>query len=151
MMLLTVKNPNEMQIEVISENDFDENGFCTKGDVNSTDVTMYVCPKCSAEIYSHALKMVDVTEKDDNSSRLACPKCGSHNLYFVADTLTQFEVNPDGSIGEVNLDDDGVDCICECAATEPEHTSVHCRDCGSAFHVEYSDDSKEKYKIGDEI
>ena len=83
--------------------------------------------------------------------KIVCQKCGSHDLYFVADTLAQFEANPDGSIGEVNLDDDGIDCICECAVTEPEHMDIRCRDCDSVFHVEYSDDSKLRYKIGDKI
>lgn len=83
--------------------------------------------------------------------KIVCPKCRSHDLYFVADTLAQFEVNPDGGIGEVNLNRDGIDCICECAATEPEHMRIHCRDCNSVFHVEYSDEGKWRYKIGDEI
>lgn len=82
---------------------------------------------------------------------LCVKKCGSHNLYFAVDTFAKFKVNPDGSIGEVILNKDGVDCICSFAATEPEHISVHCRDCCSAFHVEYSDDGNGKYKIGSEI
>lgn len=72
-----VENPDEMQIDVISESDFDEYGTCTtKGDVNSTNVTMYVCPKCNAETYSYRLKLVDVVEKDDTSSCLVCKKFG---------------------------------------------------------------------------
>lgn len=83
--------------------------------------------------------------------KVVCPKCKSNNIYFYVDTTAKFDVNPDGSVGDVILNEDGINCIKECVFTEPEHMHIRCRDCNSVFHVEYSDDGKWKYKIGSEI
>ena len=87
---------------------------------------------------------------------LSCPKCGSHDLYFTTTTSAQFEALPDGRMGEIILDQDGIDCICECASLEEGNIEISCRNCNSHFNVEYGDDdddndSESRYKIGDEI
>ena len=86
---------------------------------------------------------------------LSCPKCGSHDLYFTTATSAQFEALPDGRMGEIILDQDGIDCICECASLEKSDIEISCRNCNSHFNVEYDDgdnnDGESRYKIGDEI
>lgn len=87
---------------------------------------------------------------------LSCPKCGSHNLYFVTTTSAHFEVLPNGEMGSPILNQDGIDCICECASLEKSNIEISCRNCNSHFNVEYNDDSDDndcelRYKIGDEI
>ena len=86
---------------------------------------------------------------------LSCPKCGSHDLYFTTATSAQFEALPDGRMGEIILDQDGIDCICECASLEKSNIEISCRNCNSHFNVEYDDgdnnDGESRYKIGDEI
>ena len=85
---------------------------------------------------------------------LSCPKCGSHDLYFTTTTSAQFEALLDGRMGEIILDQDGIDCICECASLEESNIEISCRNCNSHFNVEYDDgdnDGESRYKIGDEI
>ena len=84
---------------------------------------------------------------------LSCPKCGSHDLYFTTTTSAQFETLPNGGMGEIILDQDGIDYICECASLEESNIEISCRNCKSHFNVEYSDDDdgEPRYKIGDEI
>lgn len=87
---------------------------------------------------------------------LSCPKCGSHDLYFVTTTSAHFEVLPNGEMGSPILNQDGIDCICECASLEKSNIEISCRNCNSHFNVEYNDDGdnndgESRYKIGDEI
>ena len=83
--------------------------------------------------------------------KIVCPKCGSHDLYFVTTTSAQFEILPNGEMGSPILDQDGIDYIGQCASLEKENIEISCRNCHSNFNVEYSDDGKWRYEIGDEI
>ena len=138
----------------LSENDFNDYGLCIKDKPNSTEVTTYYCPKCHKEIYSCNLKMVVEDVDDKKEHPLSCPKCGSNDLYFVTTTSAHFEALPNGEMGNPILNQDGIDCIGQCASLEKENVEISCRNCNSHFNVEYSDnnDSEEwRYKIGDEI
>lgn len=128
----------------LSEKNFNTFGKCIKDNANPDKVTYYNCPKCHNEFKASDLRAV-------NSSRLVCPKCGSRDLYFVTTTSAQFEALPNGEMGSVILDQDGIDCISQCASLEKENVEISCRNCDSNFNVEYSDNSKWRYKIGDEI
>ena len=93
---------------------------------------------------------------NEKESSLFCPKCGSNDLYFVTTTSAHFEVLPNGEMGSPILNQDGIDCICECASLENSNIEISCRNCNSHFNVEYSDDDDDndgepRYKIGDEI
>ena len=91
-----------------------------------------------------------------HNKSIVCPKCGSNDLCFITTTSAQFEALPNGEMGEIILDQDGIDCICECASLEKSNIEISCRNCHSHFNVEYDDDGDNndgefRYKIGDEI
>lgn len=80
-----------------------------------------------------------------------CPNCGSHDVIFVTQTDACFEINQDGSIGNVILDSYGVDCINESVNDSEDNVEFHCRHCGSSFHVRGRDDNAYGFEIADEI
>ena len=56
-------------------------------------------------------------------------------------------------MGEIILNQDGIDCICECASLEKSNIEISCRNCNSHFNVEYNDDGdnndgESRYKNG---
>ena len=42
---------------------------------------------------------------------MKCPNCGSEDIVFVAATSAEYEMNPDGTVGNVKLDKEGIETI----------------------------------------
>lgn len=83
-----------------------------------------------------------------NYSNMTCPHCGSSDLVFIAPTFADFDINPDGTMGQPILDDDGVDTINDCASEIPSDIEAHCRHCHMSFSVLEHEDG---FEIGDAI
>ena len=64
---------------------------------------------------------------------MVCPKCGSTDIEFIAPTSALFKVNPDGSIGNLILDKEGIDCINACKAID--NIECYCQKCDYGFEV----------------
>lgn len=84
---------------------------------------------------------------------MICPNCGGDHIYFVALTDAHFEPVPDDHggfrIGQVILDNNGVDCINESVRDDSSSVEVHCPYCHSSFSVEMGIDGN--YYIGEEL
>ena len=85
---------------------------------------------------------------------MRCPNCGEDRLYFVALTDAHFEPVSDDrggfQIGQVIIDDNGIDCINESVREDaPHNIELHCPYCHSSFDVET--DENGNYYIGKEI
>lgn len=79
--------------------------------------------------------------EDEVKNEMICPKCGSHDIVFITATSAFFEVNPDGTLGRPILDDDGIECIDECASEDASNVEAHCRHCHSSFSVYEKDEN----------
>ena len=80
------------------------------------------------------LEMRDVVTKvpEEKKDPFACPCCGER-LFFVAATDAHFTVNPDGSLGRILLDQDGIDCLYE--SVLDENVEFHCPKCNRCFEA----------------
>jgi DNA-directed RNA polymerase subunit RPC12/RpoP len=83
-----------------------------------------------------------------NKSKMVCPHCGSHNLVAYSTACPMYEINEDGSLGLVIIDDDGIECIDETTSEEAYDMEYHCLDCHSSFSVKETDDG---YTIDEEV
>ena len=83
-----------------------------------------------------------------NYSNMVCPHCGSSNLVFITATSVPFEINPDGTMGRPVLDDEGMECINECASDVPSDIEAYCRHCHMSFSVLEHEDG---FELGDAI
>ena len=85
---------------------------------------------------------------------MICPNCGDSHMYFVALTDAHFEPVLDDrggfQIGQVIIDDDGIDCINESVREDdPSNVEFHCPYCHSSFKAEQDDN--DNYYIGEEL
>jgi hypothetical protein len=85
---------------------------------------------------------------------MRCPNCGENQLHFVALTDAHFEPVADDrggfQIGQVIIDNDGIDCINESVREDDSsNVELHCPYCHSSFGVEM--DYNGNYYIGEEL
>ena len=84
---------------------------------------------------------------------IKCPNCGYNSMILVARTNAHFAVDEDGTMGNVILDDEGIDCInegVEFANTEDGDIEFRCRHCCSSFAAKPTD-HEYTYEVGEEL
>lgn len=84
---------------------------------------------------------------------IKCPNCGYKSMILVARTDAHFAVDEDGTMGNVILDDEGIDCInetVELASAEDGDIEFKCRHCHSSFAAKTTD-HEYTYEIGEEL
>jgi DNA-directed RNA polymerase subunit RPC12/RpoP len=83
-----------------------------------------------------------------NKSKMVCPHCGSHNLAAFSTACPMYEINEDGSLGLVIVDENGIESINETTSEEAANMGYYCFDCHRSFPAEETDDG---YTIDEEI
>jgi len=84
---------------------------------------------------------------------IKCPNCGYKSMILVARTDAHFAVDEDGTMGNVILDDESIDCIneaVELASAEDGDIEFKCRHCRSSFAAKTTD-HEYTYEIGEEL
>ena len=84
---------------------------------------------------------------------IKCPNCGYNSMVLVVRTDAHFAIDEDGTMGNVILDDESIDCIneaVESASAEDGDIEFKCRHCRSSFAAKPTD-HEHTYEIGEEL
>lgn len=90
------------------------------------------------------------------SMTIKCPECGSTNMILIAKTDAYFEVDENGLMGNVILDEEGINCINETVkliTPIDDNVEFHCRDCCKSFEAKITgcDYLENIYEVGEEL
>lgn len=67
-----------------------------------------------------------------NAEFVPCPHC-SERMFLVAPADVHFTVNPDGTLGQILLDQDSIDCLY--GSVLDENVEFHCPKCHRSFEA----------------